>query len=87
MPLEGVRMPVDQAGDEQAIGQADDVGALARAGRVDDRRDPPVCELDGQARAHGAAGLEHEVGNEQRAGHDSMGRSMPRSRAVVRASS
>ena len=47
----------------------------------------PVGELDGQARAHGAAGLEHEVGNEQRARHDSMGRSMPRSRAVVRASS
>jgi hypothetical protein len=33
-----------------------------------------------------AAGLEHEIGDEQAAGHGSMGRSRPRSRAVSRAS-
>ena len=87
MTLEGVGMPVDEARHEQAAAQADDVGPLPRAGRIRERGDPPAVQLDGHTGAHGPARLEHEIGDEQRAAHGSMGRSRPRSRAVSRASS
>ncbi len=80
-----MRVAVDEARDEQAAGQAHDVPPLPRAVCADDRRDAPVHELDRAAAAH-AAGLEHEVGDEQRPRHGSIGRSRPRSRAVSRAS-
>ena len=78
--------PLTRPGTSRRPGRRTTSARSPAPGRVDDRRDPPVCELDRQARAHGAAGLEHEIGNEQRAGHGSMGRSRPRSRAVSRAS-
>ena len=84
--LEGVRVPVDEPRDEQPAGQAHDVAPLPRPGRVDDADDLVAVELHRSTCAHLAAGLEHEIGDEQAAGHGSMGRSRPRSRAVSRAS-
>ena len=84
--LEGVRVPVDEPRDQQPAGKPDDVAPLPRSRRVDDRRDLPARELDRQAAAHAAAGLQHEIGDEQRAAHGSIGRSRPRSCAVSRAS-
>ena len=66
--LEGVRVPVDEARHEQPAGQPDDVAPLPRAGRVQRPRTIWLAvELDGDARAHRASGLEHEIGDEQRA--------------------
>ncbi len=77
---------VDEARHEQPAGQAHDVGALPRPRRGHESGDLRAVQLDRDAGAHDAAGLEHEIGDEQRAGHGSIGRSRPRSRAVSRAS-
>jgi len=86
MALEGVRVPVDEAGDEQPTGQADDVVPLPRPGRIHDGADLPAIQLDGHAVTHRSARLEHQIREQQRAAHGSIGRSRPRSRAVSRAS-
>ncbi len=85
MALERVRVAVDEARNEQPARQAHDIAPLPRAGRVADRGDLAVHHFDGRPRTHRCSRLEHEIGDEQRAAHGSIGRSRPRSRAVSRA--
>ena len=86
MALEGVRVPVDEAGDEQPAGQADDVGPLPRPGRIHDRAIRPPSSSTATPARTPPPGSSTRSGTQQRAAHGSIGRSRPRSRAVSRAS-
>ncbi len=89
MALEGVRVAVDEARHEQpAAAGARRRPAPPRRPRPPTRGDlaRPSSSTATPARTV-AARLEHEIGDEQRAAHGSIGRSRPRSRAVSRASS